>query len=139
LGREGEKTRAELEAEGWERGFVADEPRLSEAAETYREIGLEVLLLPVTEDDAECTACLRADPGRYRVIYTRPAVEIVVNGRPRRVARGTTLRALVDAERGAPGELLVLLNGEAVPSRALGERELGPGDRVEMHGLPFGG
>lgn len=62
-----------LLAAGWQRCFIADEPRLSEAVELYRELGLEVRLLPVPLDDAGCTECMRADPARYRVIYTRRA------------------------------------------------------------------
>jgi len=68
---EGPPTEVDLLAEGWERCFVADEPRLSEAVETYREIGFEVLLLPVPLDDEACTECMAADPDRYRLIYVR--------------------------------------------------------------------
>jgi tRNA(Ile)-lysidine synthase TilS/MesJ len=67
------KTEAELLAEGWKRCFVADEPRLSEAVETYRELGYDVVLLPVPPDDGECTECMRQAPERFRVIYTRRA------------------------------------------------------------------
>lgn len=68
---------------GWEKRFVACEPRLSEMADMYREIGFEVLLepLPAKEEmeaedvssceDKACTACFDADPERYRVIFTR--------------------------------------------------------------------
>jgi len=59
------------EARGYTRCFIADEPRLSEATEAYRELGFEVLLLPVPPGDAECTECMARDPDRYRVIYTR--------------------------------------------------------------------
>ena len=58
----------DLLAEGW---FVADEPRLSEAVEIYEEMGLEVALLPVSPEHEECTECIKQDPDRYRVIYTR--------------------------------------------------------------------
>jgi hypothetical protein len=60
-----------LEADGWKRCFVADEPRLSEAIETYRELGFEVALAPVAAPDGECATCSMADPQRYRVIYVR--------------------------------------------------------------------
>jgi len=63
---------AALVAAGWKRCFVADEPRLSEAVQTYEELGLEVRLLPVPEDDGECSACIRLDPSRFRLIVTRP-------------------------------------------------------------------
>ncbi len=70
-----EATDAELRAAGWQRCFVADEPRLSEAVETYREIGFEVLVLPVRMDDDSCTECMRQAPERFRVIYVRQALE----------------------------------------------------------------
>lgn len=70
---------------GWERRFIACEPRLSEMAEMYKEIGLEVHLepLPAKEElegegtescaDKGCTACFDADSERYRIIFTRSA------------------------------------------------------------------
>jgi hypothetical protein len=64
----------ELKKEGWEKRFIADEPRLSEAVQQYEEIGFEVLLEPVDPGSQDCTACL-TDPAfreRYRTIYTRP-------------------------------------------------------------------
>jgi hypothetical protein len=65
-------TAAELAAAGWIRCFIADEPRLSEAVADYEELGLEVLLLPVPEEELACAECLRAEPERYRLIFTRP-------------------------------------------------------------------
>jgi hypothetical protein len=68
--------------EGWERRFVASEPRLSEMAAMYEEIGFEVLLEPLPskeELDREacesdgCTACFDVDRERYRIIFTRQA------------------------------------------------------------------
>ena len=64
-------TPAELQAQGWERCFIADEPRLSEAVETYREIGYEVTVVPVPLDDDGCTECIALDPNRYRLILIR--------------------------------------------------------------------
>ena len=63
----------ELENEGWTRLFTTDEPRLSEAVEEYKELGFEVLMEPIDSSEAggECTNCLMADCGRYKVIYTR--------------------------------------------------------------------
>jgi hypothetical protein len=63
----------ELHKEGWEKRFTIDEPRLSEMAEQYKELGFEVLLEPVDISSEECTSCL-IDPGfseRYKTIYTR--------------------------------------------------------------------
>jgi hypothetical protein len=72
------KREEELLEQGWEKRFLADEPRLSEMKEMYESIGYEVLLepLPAKEElsacaETGCTACLDLDPGRYRTIYTR--------------------------------------------------------------------
>lgn len=67
------KTPAELIAEGWERCFIADEPRLSEAVETYRELGFDVALVSPPSDDEACTECMTQDPGRYSLIFIRKA------------------------------------------------------------------
>jgi hypothetical protein len=61
----------ELQKEGWEKRFTMDEPRLSEMAEQYKELGFEVLLEPVDLSSEECITCMTASPGRYRTIYTR--------------------------------------------------------------------
>ncbi len=72
-GEVGQSREEELRAQGWTRQFLADEPRLSEAVELYRSLGLEVHLEPLPpEGEGECRSCLEADPGRFRVIYTRP-------------------------------------------------------------------
>jgi hypothetical protein len=71
---ETDATEAELLAAGWERRFVAEEPRLSESAGLYRSLGFEVALRPLGEADLtaeDCTECFKADPARFRVIYTR--------------------------------------------------------------------
>jgi hypothetical protein len=72
------KREEELIGLGWEKRFVADEPRLSEMTELYASIGFDVLLepLPGKEElaacsEGGCTACLDLDPDRYRTIYTR--------------------------------------------------------------------
>jgi hypothetical protein len=72
------KREEELARQGWEKRFLADEPRLSEMKELYESIGFEVLLepLPPKEElagcaESGCTACLDMDPARYRTIYTR--------------------------------------------------------------------
>ena len=72
----------ELAKEGWERKFVSMEPRLSEMAELYESLGLEVLLEPLPPkgealnsgscEASGCTVCFEADRDRYRIIYTRP-------------------------------------------------------------------
>jgi len=63
----------ELRKQGWEKRFTIDEPRLSEMAEQYKELGFEVLLEPVDTSSEECTTCLK-DPSFsqiYKTIYTR--------------------------------------------------------------------
>ena len=61
----------QLKKEGWEKRFTINEPRLSEMAEQYKELGFEVLLEPVDLSSEECTSCMTADPHRYKTIYTR--------------------------------------------------------------------
>ncbi len=63
----------ELRAQGWTRQFLADEPRLSEAVDLYRSLGLEVHLEPLSPaEEGECRSCLEANLERFKVIYTRP-------------------------------------------------------------------
>jgi hypothetical protein len=84
--KDGESRERALEAEGWTRQFVANEPRLTEAAELYRELGFDVLLEPLPEvercgdcagdaeaEKSECRVCFQGVEEQYRVIYTRPA------------------------------------------------------------------
>ncbi|MFH1549711.1 MAG: hypothetical protein ABIH04_04045 [Planctomycetota bacterium] len=67
------KRQQELEAQGWTRQSVTDEPRLTELVDTYKELGFEVLLEPFDPDEEDgCTTCMDQDPERYKVIYTRP-------------------------------------------------------------------
>jgi len=62
----------ELIAQGWEKRTAYDEPRLSEIAATYEELGFEVLLEPLPPvSGADCSTCLMADANRFRTIYTR--------------------------------------------------------------------
>jgi hypothetical protein len=61
----------ELKKEGWGKRFTTDEPRLTEAAEQYKELGFEVLLEPVDTSSEECTTCITAFSERYRTLYTR--------------------------------------------------------------------
>lgn len=74
----------ELISKGWERRFIACEPRLSEMVDTYVEIGLEVHLEPLPDIDKSeatdsscaergCTVCYDADRERYKIIFTRPS------------------------------------------------------------------
>lgn len=61
----------DLKKQGWEKRFTMDEPRLSEMAEQYKELGFEVLLEPVDPSSEECTTCITAAADRYKTIYTR--------------------------------------------------------------------
>jgi hypothetical protein len=75
------KREEELIRAGWERRFIASEPRLSEMKEMYESIGFEVLLepLPTKEDldeagdcpEGGCTVCLDANRELYRIVFTR--------------------------------------------------------------------
>lgn len=79
------KREDELIKAGWEKRFIACEPRLSEMVEMYEEIGLRVHLepLPAKEEmetdgtnacaDSGCTVCFDLDRERYRIIFTKPA------------------------------------------------------------------
>jgi len=73
----------ELENKGWAKRFIACEPRLSEAVETYKEAGFDVHLEPLpkepeckdcegNEDQEECRVCFEGFEDQYRIIFTRP-------------------------------------------------------------------
>jgi hypothetical protein len=78
------KREDELIQAGWERRFIACEPRLSEMVGMYEEIGLKVHLEPLpTKEEVEtedakacthsgCTVCFDVDRERYRIIFTKP-------------------------------------------------------------------
>ena len=62
----------ELARQGWQRQTTYDEPRLSEMAEMYKDIGLEVHLEPFHADNEPgCADCMAATPELYKTIYTR--------------------------------------------------------------------
>jgi hypothetical protein len=68
--------RMQLVESGWTRRTVTDEPRMSELAELYRELGFEVKILPVAPEDLDhCTKCLEEDWARFKTIFTRRASE----------------------------------------------------------------
>ncbi|MBN1850549.1 MAG: hypothetical protein JW932_18415 [Deltaproteobacteria bacterium] len=73
----------ELEREGWTKKFIADEPRLSEAVDLYKESGYEVHLEPLPGQNrnescaidggkGECRICYTGSEERYKIIFTRP-------------------------------------------------------------------
>jgi hypothetical protein len=70
-----------LKKDGWTRQFVANEPRLSEAVDLYKETGYEVHLEPIPKADnpselpmvgSECTTCFDGNEDQYKIIFTRP-------------------------------------------------------------------
>jgi hypothetical protein len=63
----------ELEKQGWKKQFIADEPRLSESVELYKELGFEVHLEPLdlNEMPGECNKCMAESPEKYKIIFTR--------------------------------------------------------------------
>ena len=65
----------DLEKQGWLKQTTYDEPRLSEIAEMYREMGYDVHFAPFNPDDEpDCSECMKAQPDRYKTIYTRKRV-----------------------------------------------------------------
>ncbi|MEW6071055.1 MAG: hypothetical protein AB1726_00480 [Planctomycetota bacterium] len=63
---------AELIAAGWKKKTTYDEPRLSEIAAAYRELGFEVRLEPFAPAGApDCTECMAVSPERFRTIWIR--------------------------------------------------------------------
>ena len=57
----GMKREDELIAAGWERRFIACEPRLSEMVAMYKEIGFEVLLEPLPSKEEMDQSGLRRE------------------------------------------------------------------------------
>jgi hypothetical protein len=65
-------TEQKLIGDGWEKRATYDDPRLSEMAAMYAEIGLEVHLEPFNAENEEtCTGCMQLSPGQFKTIYTR--------------------------------------------------------------------
>ncbi len=61
-----------LISQGWEKKATYDEPRLTEMVNMYEDIGLEVHLEPFNaENEDGCTVCLRQNPDRFKIVYTR--------------------------------------------------------------------
>lgn len=61
-----------LEAEGWQRRFIFDVQRTDELIESYRELGFEVRVEPVSiEQLSEACAACKIVFKNFRAIYTR--------------------------------------------------------------------
>jgi hypothetical protein len=76
-----------LEREGWVKQFVANEPRLSEAVELYKDAGFDVHLEPLpkgqecetcagAEEKRECRICFEGFEDQYKIIFTRRRKEM---------------------------------------------------------------
>ncbi len=62
----------ELTRDGWQKQSTNDEPRLSELAEMYKDIGYDVHLEPFhAEEEPGCTECMKLQADRYKTIYIR--------------------------------------------------------------------
>ncbi|MCX6156186.1 MAG: hypothetical protein NT007_18710 [Candidatus Kapabacteria bacterium] len=58
----------------WTKRTIAEEPRLSEIVDLYKEIGFEVFLREVSTESCsaeECTTCMMENPAKYKIVYTR--------------------------------------------------------------------
>lgn len=62
-----------LIAEGWERRFIADGVRAEETMALYRELGYEVLAVPVRAEELgdDCDDCQLVGVLKFVTIYTR--------------------------------------------------------------------
>jgi hypothetical protein len=61
-----------LKAEGWMERFTASGARLTEAIETYRELGYEVKTVPIKELGPDgCTTCFDDPADETMMIFTR--------------------------------------------------------------------
>jgi hypothetical protein len=61
-----------LKAEGWVERFTASGARLREAIETYRQLGMEVKIVPINELGLDgCTTCFDDPADRTMMIFTR--------------------------------------------------------------------
>ncbi len=62
-----------LVAEGWQRRFTADEQRIQEVVELYKELGYEVRMEPVTTGELQddCHECQASSSLRLFTVYTR--------------------------------------------------------------------
>ena len=62
-----------LLAQGWQRRFVTDMNRAAEVADLYRQLGFEIRLEPIPQEQfgEHCDACQLAMLLRFRTIYTK--------------------------------------------------------------------
>jgi len=57
----------------WVKRNIIDEPRLSELVEMYKSHGFDVMIKDFRPEELSenCSECMAAYPGRYKVIFTR--------------------------------------------------------------------
>jgi hypothetical protein len=67
----------ERTAQGWERRFIADQTRVAEMVQLYRELGYETVVDPIRPADVgeSCGECQLAAVLQLQVIYTRSGRE----------------------------------------------------------------
>jgi len=60
------------EISGWQSRYVGSEPKVSEIAQTYRELGFEVKIDDFNPVNCgTCTMCFDESPLQHQVVYTR--------------------------------------------------------------------
>ncbi len=69
----------------------------------------------------------------------KDTIALVVNGKDRRIARGATVRKLLDDLELLPGMVVVEHNREILPRERYDEVELEDGDRLELVHFVGGG
>ena len=70
---EAKSRRAQREAEGWQRQFIADPTRLEEMVEFSQSLGFEVRVEPACEEMRlqECASCFEEVCHKYKTIFVR--------------------------------------------------------------------
>ncbi|MBU0462151.1 MAG: hypothetical protein KKE12_00775 [Proteobacteria bacterium] len=62
----------EAQIKGWERRGIYDDPNLTQILKMYEELGFMVRLEPFRpEMEAGCTECIKENPNKYKVLYTK--------------------------------------------------------------------
>ncbi len=62
----------------WQKRNITDEPRLSELIEMYESLDFEVKVEEFNPENYpdECSECMKEDPCKFKVIYTRKKTNI---------------------------------------------------------------
>ena len=57
---------------GWTRRGIYDDPRLTEILTMYEDLGFAVKLEPFRPElEPGCNECIKQDPAKFRVLYTK--------------------------------------------------------------------